>query len=192
MIRKNPNDVSSLGRINIFLIGILIVVSSVSFGTNVFFNTNNCKRININKWARGNLNDYASVKGSFSRHNDYILGCWRVRRRYFCSVSNVDTTSIDLSKAIDTGYFSILTDNTVSEGKTKKSITDKDLSKEIISYSSSRSIIDKLSTFKIDVCGKYINITKEFLCDPMFLKFAYYLIINSKGVHRQLDGINDK
>jgi len=53
------------------------------------------------------------------------------------------------------------------------------------------SIIDKLSTFKIDKCGKYINITKDFLSDPMFLKFAYYLIRNAKGAHNEFDRIND-
>jgi len=63
-------------------------------------------------------------------------------------------------------------------------------------YSSTRDIIDKLSTFKIDRCGKYINLTKEFLCDPNFLRFAYHMVKNNSGINaksldgKTLDGIN--
>lgn len=73
----------------------------------------------------------------------------------------------------------------------QKSIVYKDLDKQLMIYSSERSIIDKLTTFRMDKCGKYINITKEFLCDPMFLKFSYYLIRKSRGAESQLDGINN-
>jgi len=115
----------------------------------------------------------------------------RVSRRLFCSVGKGITRLSD-SKGTLNNDFSNSKNNTKKE-LTKRSIANKDLNKEIILYSGSMSmsIFDKLSAFKIDKCGKYINITKDFLSDPMFLKFAYYLIRNAKGAHNEFDGIND-
>lgn len=53
-------------------------------------------------------------------------------------------------------------------------IINRDLKKELISYTSQLGIIQKLATFKIIKFGKYMEITKKLLCDPNFLKLAYH------------------
>jgi hypothetical protein len=160
-------------------------VSSTSLGTTAFFK----KNTKVNNWTRGNLKDYGFVMRNFSRHyTEEKVGCWRGTRRSFCC--NVGVIKKEPysngNGTIDFTKYKNITDDT-----TEGSISTKDLNKQIAIYSNSKSIIEKLSTFKMDACGKFINITREFLCDPMFLKFAYYLIRNGKGAHTQLDGIND-
>lgn len=190
LIRKNLNDVSLRGRRKVKFSGNLGVVSNVSFGMKAFScNSKYLKSLGINNRTRDNLNDYAFIKCSFSRLNNYKLVGWRVSRRSFCSVGKDVTILSDSKRTLNKNLGNIK--NNTKEDLTKRLIANKDLNKEIILYSSSMSIIDKLSTFKIDKCGKYINITKDFLSDPMFLKFAYYLIKNAKGAHNEFDGIND-
>lgn len=118
-----------------------------------------CKKVNINKRTRNNLNDYALGKCSFSRHNSFILGCQRVGRKYFCSVNHVVITIID-SKVATTAVFSKYENNWDMKDKILL-ITDKDLNKEIASYSSLVSLIDKLSAFKIDKNVKEITVTNQ-------------------------------
>jgi group II intron reverse transcriptase/maturase len=191
LIRKNLINVSILGRrwYKISL-GILVVVSNVSSGMKAFFNTEKYKKTKMNKWTRGNLNGYGFVGRNFARHYKGNVGCWRGTRRSFCSDMGVVKLE-PYSEWNGTLDFTKYKDVT-SKKKTVESIGTKDLDKRVVIYSNNKSIIEKLSTFKMDKCGKYINITKEFLCDPMFLKFAYYLIRNGKGIHAQLDGLNDK
>lgn len=143
----------------------------------------------INNRARDNFNGYGFIKCNFSRfNNNQKLGCRRSDRRYFCSKENVITKVLDLFQDnIDFSKYKEI----ANENHKEIPIITKDLDKEIVAYSSKKSIIEKLSTFKIDKCGKYIDITKEFLSDSLFLKFAYYMIRNSKGEHEQLDGINN-
>ena len=77
-------------------------------------------------------------------------------------------------------------------------ITSRDLNKEIIVYSSTSDIINKSSTFKIDKCGKYINLTKTFLCNSNFLRSTNCMIKNNYGIYAKLvdggslDGINSE
>jgi len=55
LIWKNLVDISIIRRKKLKLLGVLIVVSNVSFGIKAFFyNFSNCI-ININKWIRGNF-----------------------------------------------------------------------------------------------------------------------------------------
>jgi hypothetical protein len=84
-----------------------------------------------------------------------------------------------------------MTINTI-KGYSDKLIIREDLSKALTIYDSSKSIMEKITSFNRDKCGKFINVTKEFLCDPKFLRFAYSLIKNNKGVAKDLDGINDR
>lgn len=75
--------------------------------------------------------------------------------------------------------------------KKKILIITKDLNKELIFYNSTKNIIDKLATFKRKKCIKYINLTKEFLTDAAFLKFADFLLKNSKGVHLNIGKVDN-
>lgn len=126
--------------------------------------------------------------------NSNILKCRRISVRNFCSEVKQNKTTLDSRKTgVITETKLVFND---AEEDTKNSITGRDLNKEIMIYSSTSSIINKLSAFKIDRCGKHINLTKEFLCDPNFLKFAYYIIKNNSGINAKsvgketLDGIN--
>jgi hypothetical protein len=75
--------------------------------------------------------------------------------------------------------------------KKKILIITKDLNKELIFYNSTKNIIDKLATFKRKKCIKYINLTKEFLTDAAFLKFADFLLKNGKGVHFNIGKVDN-
>jgi hypothetical protein len=96
--------------------------------------------------------------------------------------------------------YNYLTDNKsiMDDGSSKKMeyseglITGRDLEKELVIYTSQRGIIEKLMTFKIDTCGKYINVTRDFLCDPDFLKLAYYMIKSDKSINVRSKGINNQ
>lgn len=70
-------------------------------------------------------------------------------------------------------------------------IITKDLDKKLVIYNSTKSIIDKLAAFKRKKCIKYINLTKDFLSDVAFLKFADFLLKNSKGVHLNIGKVNN-
>jgi hypothetical protein len=135
----------------------------------------------------GNLNSYELMNGSFSRHYRGNLGCWRGYRRLFCNVGE----STILPDSNRNGNELSNNSPNVNVSNTKQPIVSKDFNKGIIVYDSSVSIIDKIFTFKIHKCGKYIDLTKNFLTDPKFLKFAYYQIRNAKGAENELDGIND-
>lgn len=78
------------------------------------------------------------------------------------------------------------------KNKTKEIlIITKDLDKKLVIYNSTKSIIDKLAAFKRKKCIKYINLTKDFLSDVAFLKFADFLLKNSKGVHLNIGKVNN-
>ena len=121
--------------------------------------------------------------------------CWRTHGRTFCCTSNSSTNSsfdfrtkdiIDVEK--ESGVKNL----------TKSLIVGRDLKKELVTNNSLINIIRKLTTFKINKCGKYINITKELLCDPDFLRLAYSKIKSNKGVNTKatddetLDGISSE
>lgn len=71
------------------------------------------------------------------------------------------------------------------------SIVIKDLDKELIFYDSTINIIDKLAAFKCKKCFKYKDLTKEFLSDPAFLKFADFILKKSKGVYFNITKFNN-
>lgn len=186
LIRKNRNDVSSPRRWNSNISGVLTVVSSVSSGTKAFL----FYKVNTNKWTSGNSNSYSVIKCISSRHNELSSGCWRVCRRSFCKGIDNNTNNPDY---IITGFnFQGVNDLTLNDKYTQSSIADKGLDKELVIFNSSKNIIDKLTSFKRNKCGKFIDITKEFLSDPQFLKFSYFLIKNNKGISENLDGINEE
>lgn len=184
LIRKNPVDVSSLRRRKVkILSGVVAVVSSVSFGTNAFFFLSRHYR------KRGNSNSCSIIKCSSSRLYTKVIWGRRVYGRYFCT----DNTTDNQEQAYTGCALNQQNDQGIKGDKihTNLSIVDKGLSKEVTIFNSNQtSIIDKLTSFKRDKCGKFINLTKEFLSDPMFLRFAYFLIKNNRGVSDDLDGIN--
>lgn len=121
--------------------------------------------------------------------------CWRTHGRTFCCTSNSSTNS----------SFDFRTKDIIDVEKeggvknlTKSLIVGRDLKKELVTNNSLINIIRKLTTFKINKCGKYINITKELLCDPDFLRLAYSKIKSNKGVNTKatddetLDGISSE
>jgi hypothetical protein len=128
--------------------------------------------------------------------NNSILKGRRTNVRNFCSGVKLIKPSFDLKKTRDMAEIKLVYNNVGKDAKT--SIISGDLNKEIMIYSSASDIINKLSTFKIDKCGKYINLTKKFLCDSNFLKLAYQMIKNNSGINTKsldgetLDGINVK
>ena len=201
LIRKNLDDVSRLrrkGSIRWKPLGQAILESSVSFGTKLFFyRLISRKNITLFKKARDNSNSYVILTYRYPRtFNTNVLKCRRTSVRYFCSeVESIKSTPDLKETGVTVTTKSI---NNCVKDSTKKLITSRDLNKEIVVYSSSSDIISKLSTFKIDKCGKYIDLTKEFLCDPNFLKFAYHMIRNNVGINAKsldketLDGINNE
>jgi len=136
----------------------------------------------------GNFNDYELMNSSFLIHYRVNLGCWRGCRRWFCN-ERKNTILPDSNRNGNN-----LSNNTpvVSVLYTKQLIISKDFNKGIIAYDSSVSIIDKIFAFQIHKSGKYIDLTKNFLTDPKFLKFAYYQVRKDKGAYKELDCINDK
>lgn len=72
-------------------------------------------------------------------------------------------------------------------------IITKDLDKQLVFYINKKNLIEKLAAFKHKKFKKHINLTKEFLTDPLFLKFADFLLKkNSNGVYLNLEKINNK
>jgi len=78
-------------------------------------------------------------------------------------------------------------------------IVHRDLDKAVIIYASpKKDIVFELLALKKHKCGKYIDITKTFLTNPIFLKYSYLSICgnseaNAKTVgNENLDGINEK
>jgi len=145
--------------------------------------------------TRDNSNSYATLTYRYPRTlNSNTLKCQRISVRNFCSGVKLIKPILDSQRTRSLPEIKLVYDNL--RGDTKNSITSRDLNKEIMIYSSTRDIIDKLSTFKIDRCGKYINLTKEFLCDPNFLRFAYDMLKNNFGTNAKsldnesLDEIN--
>jgi len=74
----------------------------------------------------------------------------------------------------------------------------RDLDKAIIKYvSTKKDIVFELLAFKKHKHGKYIDITKKFLTNPIFLKYAYLCIRGNAGIstksvdNETLDGINE-
>ena len=185
LIRKNPNEVSLLRRRKVNFSGVIAVASSVSFGTRAFL------YLQKQYGKRDNSDSYNIIKYIFPRHNNNLLGCRRVGGRFFCTYETSNRPLHILEKDMNK-----ISDDQINGEKnyTKKLIADKGLSKELIDYNSRykgiTGIIEKLATFKRDKCGKFLNITKDFLVDPIFLKFSYYLIKNNRGVSEDLDGIN--
>jgi len=59
---------------------------------------------------------------------------------------------------------------------------------EVIVYSITGYIINKLSTFKIDKFGKYINFMKKFKFVFNFIRFVHYMIKNNYGITIKLVG----
>jgi hypothetical protein len=113
-----------------------------------------------------------------------LLKCRRISVRNFCNEVKLIKEILDSNKTRVSIETKLVYDSVKKE--TKNLITSGDLNKEIIVYSSNSSIgdmINKLSTFKIDKCGKYINLTKKFLCDSNFLKLAYHMIKNRSGIN---------
>lgn len=167
-------------------------MSNVAFGMKAFYNIvfSRCKKINMNKWPRSDLHNCSIVMRIFSRHNS-LLGCRRFNGRFFCSVNNNVKRKPDCNFTAGNKVLTNITINAI-KSYTEEPIVREDLSKALTIYDSSKSIIEKMTTFNRDKCGKFINITKEFLCDPKFLRFAYSLIKNNRGVDKNLDGINDK
>ena len=161
-----------------------MVVSNVLFRMKPLF----LKNIYVNNRTMGNLNGYGLMNSNFSRYFKlYAFKCQRGCRRLFCD---------ERKNAVL--FYSNRNDNIFSNNiprihdlYTKQSIVSKDFNKRIIVYDSCSNIIDKLFAFKIDECGKHINLTKTFLADPKFLKFAYYLVKNTKEDDIVLYNIND-
>lgn len=151
------------------------------------------KKSKINKMVRGVFKDYESLVHSSSRiYFKVNIEKWvrRESRRYFCSDAKVITLPSDQIKI--GGIVCSLYKSITRQKDTEVSIANKDLNKTINAYSSSVNLVDKLSLFSMHKCNKYINLTKEFLCDPVFLKFALYLLKNSNRVQVELDCINDE
>jgi hypothetical protein len=62
------------------------------------------------------------------------------------------------------------------------------------SFISSSNIESKIANIKFTNFSKkkWFNLTKDFLCDPNFLKYAYSQLSKNKGADQKtLDGIDD-
>lgn len=72
-------------------------------------------------------------------------------------------------------------------------IITRDLNKQLIFFMNTKNLIEKLATFKRKKWSKYINLTKNFLIDPEFLKFADFLLKkHSNGVGFKLEKVGNK
>lgn len=188
IIRKNPNETSIQWRRIQKYSGILEVISSITYRMKVSFS-----KSKINKQARGVFKDYGLLVHIFSRFNFEAQNRkWgrRESRRYFYSYAKQILSSPDSKRIgdinIDFGKYRCIK----IHKQTEILIANKDLNKMIKVYSSSVNFIDKLSSFSIHNCKKFIDLTKEFLCDPTFLKFAYYLL--KKDKEAGLEAINNE
>jgi retron-type reverse transcriptase len=120
--------------------------------------------------------------------------CWRTHGRTFCTSNSSTNSSFDFRTK---DIIDVEKEGGV-KNLTKSLIVGRDLKKELVTNDSLINITRKLTTFKINKCGKYINITKELLCDPDFLRLAYSKIKSNKGVNTKatdnetLDGINSE
>lgn len=183
LIGKNPVDTSNSGRWWFDSSVRCMVVSNGYFHMNALF-LNNISTYNS---KMGSFNSKGLMVYNFSKINRKNLLGWRGYRRLFCIgrantvLLNFKRNDKDLSKNIPE----------VRVRKTKPLIIPKDFNKRICIYGYFVSIIDKISTFKIHLSGKYISLTKNFLTDPIFLKFAFYLIGNFKWAHKDSTYIND-
>ncbi len=178
LIRKNPVEPLISWPIWLDSFGMCIVVSNVSVRMKALFKNN----IHINNKEMGSFYGNGLMCYNFSRINRNILWGRRGYRKFFCHGREV--TIVSGSQINDNNLSNKIPDIRVS--KTKFLIISKDFNKGIVVYNSFLSIIDKIFTFKIHKCGKYIDLTKNFLTDPKFLKFAFYLISNIR-----VSGIND-
>jgi len=178
LIRKNPAE-TSLPRqkesINTTL-RFTDEVSNVSFGMNAHLYP---KTAVFLKKLGTTSNGYVLLLNRFSRQEACLCYCRRTHGRTFCTSNNSTNTSFDFR-----------TEDIIDVEKedgvktlTKSLIVGRDLKKELVTIDSSMDINRRLTTFKINKCGKYINITKELLCDPDFLRLAYSKIKSNNGVN---------
>lgn len=157
-------------------------MSTVSSGTKaLLYRRESRKNIGTDNLARDNLSSYAHLHSTSLR---YSISCtiWRCRRvggRTFCSSENLANELFDFS---ETESLDTKSSDATSLRNTESLITGRDLKKGITAHSSFKNIVEKLSTLKRDSCGKYINLTKEFLCDSDFLRLAYDELKNNQGI----------
>ncbi len=188
IIRKNPSYTSKLW-VRIFKYSsILEVMSNIVGHMKVPF-----KKSKINKSVRGVFRHIECLVHNSSKFNFKVKTerwGWREGRKYFCSYAKQIIPLLDSKKkgGIDYSKYKCK----AVQNKTGVLIADKDLHKTIKVYLSSLNLVDKLSSFHIRKCNKYINLTKEFLCDSVFLKFAYYIMRNKRIIQEGLNCINDE
>lgn len=130
--------------------------------------------------VRGNSSSYVSLMYRYPRYLFFIIKrCRRIDGRALCiSRKSVKTTLDSEGTGVSNTVEVLSTDNLINA---KGSIIYRDLNEGVESYSNHADILTKISTFKVDKCGKYINITRDFLCDPSFLKYAYSFIKINQG-----------
>lgn len=168
---KNTDDALLKGQ-KYFNSGIIVVISIVTRSLKVPSFIIHYKKAIINKWARYNSENFAFLRWSFPRYDALNVACWRVDRKVFHSIV-VKITKITVShRTVNRLYSSIINNSSLNETL----IINKGLSKELNLYSSKKGILEKLVALNKQISTKYVNLTKEYLCDPLFLKFAYYLI----------------
>jgi group II intron reverse transcriptase/maturase len=196
LIRKNLIE-TSLPRqrepINNAFLWFADEVSNVSFGMKAHLYTKTSVFFFLKLGTTSN--GYVLLHSRFSRQEAHICYCQRTHGRTFCTSKISTNSSFDSSRTEDTIDVEKEGGN---NNLTKSSIVGRDLTKRLATSDSLMDITQKLTTFKIDKCGKYINITKELLCDPDFLRLAYSKIKSNKGVNTKaadnetLDGISSE
>lgn len=190
LIRKNPKDISLPRRKELIsfsnALRLTNEVSSVAFGTKPHRKT----FVSFKK-MRDRSSGYAQLHNRFSKQNkNFIIFCWRSNGKTFCTFNKPIEF---VSDSLRTEDVLLEIGNNKREELTRSLIVSRDLGKELNLNVSRNDIIKKLTTFKIDKCGKYINITKELLSNFNFLRIGYSMTKNKKGVHTEtVYDISDK
>jgi len=98
-----------------------------------------------------------------------------LNKRQFCSHSKKNESFIVEQNFVNNN----LSSESVKNYENEKTLTPK-TDKKLI-FSKTPSIMDKLGSLKSGFDGCYTKITKSFLVNPEFLKFAYHNIKNKEG-----------
>lgn len=178
LIRKNPAKASLLRQRGLIknILKFRAEVSNVSFGMKPHFYI---KPAIFLKKAGTVSNGCVFLFNIFSSQEAYVGCCRRIYRKFFCTFNISTNLSFDsrTKDIIDVKKRSSI------PNFTKNLIINSDFKKGLTTNDSSTGIIRKLTTFKINKCGKYINITKELLCNPDFFRLAYNKIKSNKKVN---------
>lgn len=96
-------------------------------------------------------------------------------KRQFCSSNEINDASIIKQDFVNDSFQS----ESIARDKNEKTLIPK-MDEKLIA-SRFLSTIDRLQSLKATKDGFYIKVTKTFLTDPDFLRFAYHSIKNKEG-----------